>query len=311
MKIVFFGSGKFVIPSLEALLESHYRVIVVVTAPDKKMGRHLRLILSPTKELALSKNLTLFQPVNVNSSDSINYLKTQDADLFILTNFGQILSKQVLQIPKIFAINAHASLLPKYRGASPINWAIINGEAETGITIIKMNEFMDKGDIILREKIVILASDDSISLREKLSNLAASCLIKALDKIESGDRFFVRQTDAEASLAPKLKKQDGLIDWSKSAIEIHNRVRGLLPWPGSFTYYKNKLLKIYKAEVEAVIAQPERSAGTIVKVSNEGIFVTTGQGILLIIKLQLESGKIMDGRSFIAGHKINVGEKLG
>jgi len=311
MKIIFFGSGKFALPILEALLESNHRVIAVVTVPDKKMGRHLRLILSPTKELALSKNLTLFQPVNVNSSDSIKYLKSQDADLFIVTNFGQILTKQVLQIPKIFAINAHASLLPKYRGASPINWAIINNEAETGITIIKMSEFMDKGDIILREKIVILASDDSISLREKLSNLAASCLIKALDKIESGDRFFVRQTDTEASLAPKLKKQDGLIDWSKPAIEIHNRVRGLLPWPGSFTYYKNKLLKVYKAEVEAVIAQPEKSAGTIVKVSNEGIFVTTGQGILLIIKLQLESGKIMDGRSFIAGHKINVGEKLG
>ncbi|MFH1202684.1 MAG: methionyl-tRNA formyltransferase [Candidatus Omnitrophota bacterium] len=311
MDIVFFGTDKFALPCLQTLMESRYKVLAVVTGGDTRKGRHLPLVPSLIKEAALKKEIPVFQPQDINSPDSLKYLESLNPDLFIVVHFGQILKREVLAIPKIFSINIHASLLPKYRGASCINWAIINGDKETGITIIKMNEFMDKGEIILKDKIGILASDDYLSLKDKLSKLAASSFAKVLHKIENRDFSLTEQNEEEASYAPKLKKQDGLIDWQKSSLEIHNRIRGLLPWPGSFTYYKDELLKIYKSEVQNPTEVPKKLPGYISEVNKEGISVITGGGILTIKVLQLESSKVLDAGSFIAGHKISPGDTLG
>ena len=232
------------------------------------------------------------------------------ADLFVVAAYGKILTKDILQIPSNYAINLHASLLPKYRGAAPINWAIIQGENESGVTVFKMNEYMDEGEIILQEKMPILSTETAISLGEKFSRIGAKTLVKAVDLIEQGAVSFTAQDKDKASLAPKLKKSDGLIDWKTKACEIHNRVRGLQPWPGAFTYLNNKLLKIWESRL--VPGAGNGRPGEIVEVDNKkGILVQTGKDKLLITHLQLEGKGKMPTSEFILGHTIETGEKLG
>ncbi|MCM8771228.1 MAG: methionyl-tRNA formyltransferase, partial [Candidatus Omnitrophica bacterium] len=207
------------------------------------------------------------------------------------------------------AINLHASLLPKYRGAAPINWAIIKGEKETGISIIKMNQYMDAGEIILQKKIPIDNTDTNITLSQKLSHLGSEMLLEAIDLIANNKYNLVPQDEAVVSFAPLLKKEDGLIDWKKPARDIYNLIRGCLVWPGAFTHYKNKILKIWEAVVNHQMVS-EAEPGTIINLSKEGILVKTGQQNLLIIKLQLESGKAMSAYDFLQGHKLNIGDKF-
>ena len=310
MKIVFFGTSDFAVAAINALSSSKHRILAVVTAMDKRKGRGRKVGLSPVKIFAQDTGLPLLQPEDLRNDRFIQSLKNRQADLFVVCAYGKILTKEVLQIAKSFAINLHASLLPKYRGAAPVNWAIIQGESQTGVTVFKMNEYMDRGEIILQQKTDIAPEDTSISLNEKLSDMGAQALLKAIDLVEKGQAPFIEQDESQVSLAPKLKKEDGLINWKAKSYEIHNRIRGLQPWPGAFTYFENKLLKIWESKV--IEGEKEKNPGEIIDVdSAKGILVQTGKNLLLITILQLEGKKKMAASEFILGHKIKAGEKLG
>jgi methionyl-tRNA formyltransferase len=311
MNIVFFGSSQFAVSSLRALLTSGHKITCVVTQPDRKSGRHLHLVATPVKIFAQDAGLRIYQPPSVNTKDAIKFLRDLNSDLCVVIAYGQILSEEVLNIPKIFAINVHASLLPKYRGAAPINWAIIKGEKSTGITIIKMTREMDAGPIILERPIDISNDDTEITLEDKLSKLGADALLESLKLIEENRYNLVTQDETKVIFAPKLKKEDGLIDWHKPAEEIYNLIRGCLGWPGGFSYYKGKLLKIYKAGVIPLSRYSVSPLpGEIIEVSKEGIVVVTGKGNLVIQELQIEGKRRMTAEEFVAGHKILAGEIL-
>jgi len=310
MKIAFFGTSSFALPAITALSSSKHKILSVVTAPDKRKGRGQTLSFSPVKMFAQKKGLALSQPTNLQDAKFVQLLKNEPADLFVVCAYGKLLTAEVLRIPKIYAINLHASLLPKYRGAAPVNWALIRGENQTGVTVFKMDERMDEGEIILQEKTDISAQDTAVSLAEKLATIGANAVLEALDLIERGNAAFAVQDETQASVAPKLKKADGLLDWQNSALEIHNRIRGLQPWPGAFTYLEGKLLKIWASQV--IQGKKDAEAGEITQVDEKrGILVQTGRDKLLLTILQLEGKKKMSSPEFILGHRIKAGEKLG
>jgi len=312
MKIIFFGSDNFAVPSLKALLTTTHKVSCVVTQPDKQKGRGLHLEATAIKIAAKDAGLEIYRPKVVNENEAIEFLKGLSPDLFIVISYGQILSQGILNIPKIFAINAHASMLPKYRGAAPINWALIRGEKTTGVTIIKMTKDMDAGPIIMQQEIGIEEQDSAITLEDKLAKKAQELLINSLKAIENKTYNLTAQDEDKVSFAPKLKKEDGLIDWGKSAQDIYNLIRGCLGWPGVFTYYKGKLLKIYKAKVIVLPKyQSTRAPGEILETSKDNIVVVTGKDNLVIEELQIEGKRKMRVDEFIAGHKISLGEILG
>ncbi|MDD5431422.1 MAG: methionyl-tRNA formyltransferase [Candidatus Omnitrophica bacterium] len=308
MNIIFFGSSQFAQSSLAALLERGYKVSCVVTQPDRKKGRGMHLEPTSVKALAIEHGLEVYQPDDINTNESGSFLNKFKPNLFVVVAYGQILSEEVLKIPSVFSINAHASLLPKYRGASPINRALINSEVKTGVTIIKLTKNMDAGPIIAQEEILIKNEDDSIILGEKLSKLSAELLIKAIIAIENNKYELLEQDENKVSFAPKLKKDDGLINWSKSANQINDLIRGCLPWPGAFTHYNSKLLKIFRAEVGSI--QNLDLPGKIIEISKEGLRVSTSKDSLIIKELQIEGKRRMKVEEFIAGHKICVGEML-
>ena len=304
MKLVFFGTSEFAITSLKALISSRHEILALVTQPDRKKGRSLKLSPPATKVVALTHDIPVYQPQDASSLESVEYLKKLGADLFVVISFGQILKKEVLSVPRLYSVNLHGSLLPKYRGAAPTNWAVINGEKASGVTIIKMNERMDEGDIIAKRQIKIELVDTNITLSEKLSDAGASLLIETLELIEKGKVVFIKQDDSAATYAPKLKKEDGLINWSEPALKIHNRVRGLLPWPGAYTYYDGKILKLLQTKLPDKAAVEKASPGEVLDIGKEGIAVRTGSGDLMIEYLQLEGKKDMDAASFVRGHHI-------
>lgn len=309
MKIVFFGSSDFAVPSLKRLLDSAHEVLAVVTRPDREKGRRLKVTPTPVKTIALKKGVSIYQPENVGEKESLECLKSLRADLFVVVAFGQILDKVVLDIPKLYSINLHASLLPKYRGAAPINRAVMNGERQTGLSIIRMNERMDAGDIILQRPAKIEKEDTSETLNRTLSNLGAILLLDAVRFIKRDKVTFKKQNEKKATLAPRLKKESGLINWENAALDIHNVVRGLIPWPCAYTFLNNKILKIWKSEVCSSRANPE--PGVIIDVQKEGLMIACGKDILIIKELQAEGGRRMDTTSFARGHKIEKGMLLG
>ena len=312
MDIVFFGSGKFAVRSLKALVAAGHKVRLVVTQPDRPKGRHLNLLPTEVKAKAQELKLTIYQPQNPNSEEALNYLQQFSADLFIVIAYGHILKKSVLGLPKLYPLNVHASLLPKYRGAAPINWAIINGEKESGISIIKMNEAVDAGDLLLQKKLAIEQSDNAEILEAKLEELSALSLIEALDLIAKGQANFTKQDDAFASFAPKLEKHHGLIEWNKNAYDIVNQIRGLIPWPGAWTYYQGKILKIWEAEAEAETLEGRlNKPGEVLQADKSGIRLAAGFGALKITELQMEGGKRIGPEAFLCGHKLAVGGRLG
>ncbi len=312
MKIVFFGSSSFAVESLQ-LLKSKHEIAAVFTQPDRRKGRHLHLAKTPVKICAENNKIEVFQPERIGDEQVIAMLKKFHADIFVVVSFGQKLSRQVLDIPKLYCINVHASLLPKYRGAAPINYAIVNGDKITGVSIMKMNEFMDAGDIILSKSIEI-GDDDSIVLMEKLGKLGAQALLEAIDSIEKGKVEFIRQDQTQVTKAHKLKKTDGFIDWQDSAESIHNRVRGLLPWPCAYTFYKGKFLKVLKSRVVDYLQQRHRDIkpGEVILVrKQEGIVVACGTGELMIERVQPEGKKVMDAHAFVLGHHMKPGDAFG
>jgi len=299
MKIVFFGSSGFAVTILEELARKE-DIRLVVTQPDRQKGRALKITPTPVKSKAETLGIKTFQPSRINTEESVIFLKNFNADLFVVVSFGQILSKAVLDLPKLHSINIHASLLPKYRGAAPINWAIANGEKETGVTVMKMNEKMDEGDIILKEAVSVSEEDDAVTLSEKLSGKGAKLLLDAIRLIRNNEAEFMPQDYSKATYAPKLKKEDGLIDWKKSAGEINNRMRAFAPWPGCFTCLGDKTLKIWKAK--PVVYMPG-VPGEILEINKNGILVKTGKDALKVEELQLEGSRRMTAEEFIAGHK--------
>ncbi len=302
MKIVFFGSSNFAVPILEELAKSE-DIVLVVTQPDRQKGRSLKIAPTAVKSKAAELGIKTFQPAKVNSKESIEFLKKFNADLFIVVSFGQIMSKAVLSLPKLYCLNIHASLLPEYRGAAPINWAIANGEKETGVTIMRMNEKMDEGDIALKDTLSIGELEDAIALTKKLSIKGADLLLDAIKLIKDDEVEFTAQDNSKATYGPKLKKEDGLVDWAKSADEIYNRIRAFAPWPGCFTHLDKKILKIWKAEPCIDPGDSNLKPGAILEVNKNGILVKTGKGVLKIEELQLEGSRKMTAEEFIAGHK--------
>jgi methionyl-tRNA formyltransferase len=310
MKIVFFGTSEFAIPALRALIDSRHEVLAVVTQPDRKRGR--RLVLSPpqTKVLAETKGIPVYQPVDASSAESVKYLAKLNADLFVVVSFGQILKKELLIIPKLYAINLHGSLLPRYRGAAPTNWAIINGDSESGVTIMRMNERLDEGDIILKHAVRIDENDTNMTLSEKLSEMGAKSLLEAIDLIEKGKVAFEKQDDSLATYAPKLKKEDGLIDWKEPAARIHNKVRGFLPWPSAYIHYGKKILKVLKTHLIEAPDQLPGKPGEVIAINEDGIRVRCGSGSILIAHLQLEGKTAMSSSSFLRGHRLFIGDRF-
>ena len=309
MKIVFFGTNQFAVISLEALCNSRHELAAVVTQPDKKRGRGLKLAFPPVKVFAEKRGLKIYQPSLLKEKSFIDEISKINPDLLIVVSYGKILPKEVLDIPEMYAVNLHASLLPKYRGAAPINWAIINGETETGITVIKMNEHMDQGDIITSRKVKIEPEDTAGSLSDRLARIGADSLLETIELIEKGKAVQLSQDDRAATFAPRIKKDDARIDWSKTSVEVSNFIRGMNPHPGAFSYIGEKLIKIWKAKSLSV---PEGyNAGEIVDLKKEqGIVVSTGKGSLLITELQLEGKKRMGAIEFLRGHKVKVDQKL-
>ena len=308
-KIIFFGSSDFAVPSLQALVRRGFAISFVVTQPDRKKGRHLHLGVPAVKTAAENLALAILQPEKLSDSHCIAQIKAAEPDLLVVASYGKIISKQILAIPKTFALNVHGSLLPQYRGAAPIPWALINGEQKTGVTIMKMNERIDEGDIIAQSAIDIAHADIAGTLSDKLSHLGAELLIETIDAIRDKKFSLTPQDNRKASYAAKLKKADGLINWDQPAAAIHNRVRGLLPWPGAFTHYKGKVLKLWKTAA-CPLDIPIVRAGTVIAVTKDALVVAAAEGGVRIEEVQLESGRRMPVSDFIAGHKVSIGDRF-
>ena len=308
LKIIFMGTSAFAVSSLKALIEKGEDVVCVVTQPDRPKGRGREVQQSPVKEVALARHLPLLQPQSVKDAESIAYLRNFSPDLFVVVAFGQILSREVLDIPPHGAINVHASLLPRYRGAAPINWALINGEEMTGVTTMLLDEGMDTGPILLQRLLDIEPEDNVPSLQDKLSLLGSELLMETVGQLKKGELKPVPQDHTKASYAPRLKKDDGLIDWRKSAQEIYNLIRGMTPWPTAYTHLEGKALKIFNSVV--IEEEVKGEAGKISGVSREGIRVITGKGSLLIRDVQLQDRKRMKVSEFIQGYRVQTGTVL-
>lgn len=300
MKLVYMGTPQFAVAALRALAEAGHEIVGVVARTDKPAGRGKHLVAPPVKLAAQELGLPVFQPKRVRDAEFIAQLQTLNPEAIVVAAYGQILPKEILSSPKFGCINIHASLLPSYRGAAPINWAIIQGEQETGVTIMQMDEGMDTGAILLQERIVIGPQDTAGSLTEKLSLLGARIIVEALPLIASGKLIPVAQNSSQATMAPLLKKENGLIDWTISALEIHNRVRGFSPWPGAYSFLDGKLIKILATE--AVDGQAEPGA---LSENGKGVLEAgTGKGLLRILNIQPEGKKPMTGAEFLRGHRV-------
>lgn len=308
MNIIFMGTPQFAVPSLKALIKSGYQISAVVTQPDRPVGRKQVLTPPPVKKLAEKENITVFQPERVKDADFIKSLKAQKPDVIVVVAYGQILSKEILEIPSIGCINVHASILPEYRGAAPIQWAIIDGKEETGVTTMWMDEGLDTGDIFKQKSIKINDKWSTIELAEVLADLGADLLIDTLNNIENGELIRIPQDDEKSSYASLLRKEHGKIEWNKSAKQIYNQIRGLHPWPGVYTIRNGKKIKILKAKpVDIKSNLPGEFMG---KFNKQGFLVGTGKGCLLITHLQEAGKKKMDALSYLAGHPMSEGERF-
>lgn len=307
MRVVYMGTPQFAVPPLQTLAEAGHDIAAVITRTDKPAGRGRGIAAPPVKLFALERHLSLYQPKRVRDPEFIENLHRVAPDVIVVAAYGQILPKAILALPKHGCINIHASLLPSYRGAAPINWAIIRGDRETGITIMQMDEGMDTGNILMQESIPIGPDDTAGALTEKLSALGARMIAAALPLIVSGSLKPRSQDPAKASLAPLLKKEDGLIDWTLSAGELHNRVRGFTPWPGAFTFLDGDLVKILKTVTVPGSGKP----GAITAEGGTRLLVGTGEGLLRIITIQPAGKKPMDASEFLRGHRGVEGKTFG
>ncbi len=301
MRIIFFGTPAFAIPSLVALLQSEEEVIAVVTQPDKKKGRGRISSPSPVKELAIDRGIKILQPVNIKDPLFLNGLSKIMPEIIVVVAYGRILPAQILRLPSHGCINVHASLLPKYRGAAPIQWAIINGEKKTGITTMLMDEGLDTGNILLQEETEISSDDNAETLGNKLAEIGASLLIRTIKGIRSGYIKPIPQKGTPG-YAPPLKKEDGRLNWSKTATEIFNFVRGMYPWPCAYCYLNKERIKITRVKMLEGSGIPRR-----VEKTGEELIVGTGEGLISIIELQPEGKIPMSAKAFLQGRRLKEG----
>jgi methionyl-tRNA formyltransferase len=307
------GTPDFAVPSLKALLDSGENVVSVITQPDRPKGRGRKLTPPPVKELALQAGLPVLQPEKVKEKEFLATLEGFNPDLIVLTAYGRILPGSLINLPLHGTINVHASLLPKYRGAAPVQWALINGEAETGVTIMQMDEGLDTGDILLAEKLPISPDDTAGSLFMKLAELGGIALQKALAHLRANKLTPIKQDDSLATHAPLLKKEDGLVNWSKSAEQISCLIRGLDPWPTTYTTLSGKRFRLFspmainQSDYQFPISEP----GMVCQADHNGLVISTGSGYLLIREVQPEGSRRMDVDAYLRGHPIEPGTRLG
>jgi len=313
-RIVFMGTPAFAVPSLKALLDRGENVVCVVTQPDRPKGRGRKIMMPPVKELALKASIPVLQPESIRGGEFLAELRQYNPDIIGLTAYGNILPENIINLPPLGTINVHGSLLPKYRGAAPIQWALINGETETGITIMQMDKGVDTGDILLQEKLPIGPEDTAGSLSGKLAELGGKALGAALDLLRLDKLNPTQQDNNLASLAPLLNKEDGLVNWLHSAVQISCQIRGLDPWPTTYTTLSGKRLRLFSPEVAdkslclgCSISEP----GIICTANRDGLLITTGDGCLLIKEIQAEGSRRMSVEAFLSGHTIQSGTLLG
>lgn len=307
MKIVFMGTPKFAVPALKKIIDN-FGVACVFTQPDKPKGRGKKIAYSPIKEVALENNIKVFQPVKLkNDNEAIDYLKKLEPDFIIVVAFGQILNKEVLDIPKYGCINLHASLLPKFRGAAPLNWAIIKGEKRSGNTTMLMDIGLDTGDMLLKNEVEITEDMTTGELHDLLSESGGDLLIKTINGLVDKSITPIKQSD-ETFYAKMLNKDVARIDWKDTAENIHNLIRGLNPWPIAHTTYKDLSMKIHESKVLKEISN--KDPGTIIEVSKGGMKISTGNGVLLVKKVQFPNGKPLTIEQYINGNEIGVHEKV-
>jgi methionyl-tRNA formyltransferase len=302
------GTPQAAVPSLERILIDGHEVVAVYTQPDKPSGRGNKITFSPVKELALAQGLAVFQPQRIKPPEALEQFQSHRADVAVVVAYGRILPATFLNAFSNGAINVHFSLLPKYRGAAPVNWAIVNGETETGVTTMKMDEGLDTGDILLQRSTGIGSDETAIALMERLSVVGAELLSETLRELDSLKH--VKQDTDLASLAPIMKKEDGLIDWKSSATEIADRVRGFQPFPTAYTYFQSKRLTLWQAGATES-ASDSFSLGEVVEAKGNELTISCGFGLLKIGELQLEGKKRMSTRDFLNGVKLKVGDRLG
>lgn len=308
MRIVFMGTPEFAVPSLEALLASGDEVVGVISQPDRPKGRGHELAPPPVKILAQQAGIPILQPLKIRTPDFLEALAAWKPDLIAVTAYGRILHAPILNLPPMGCVNVHGSLLPKYRGAAPVQWAVINGETETGITTMLMDEGMDTGAMLLQESIPILPDDTAGTLAPRLASLGGRLLVETISRLKAGTITPMTQDHARATLAPLLKKEDGAIDWSTDARSIANRIRGLSPWPGAYTFYGQERWNIWKAAAAQTPTQEQ--PGTLLTVTKQSLTVSTGGGALEILEIQAANSKRMSIAQFLAGHRLNPGEQL-
>ena len=309
MKIVYMGTPDFSVGALEALIQAGHEVTAVVTQPDKAKGRSGQMQCSPVKECAVRHGIPVFQPVKIKTPESMEELKKYEADIYIVAAFGQILSREILEMPRFGCVNIHASLLPKYRGAAPINQCILDGERETGVTIMQMDAGIDTGDILTQKKVIIEDKETAQSLFDKLAQAGAELIVETLPMIEKGEITPVRQDERLASHVKMMDKSMGKIDWTLDAACIERLVRGLDPWPSAYTFCQGRSVKIWSSD--ALTAGHTEQPGTIVAVAKDSFDVACGKGVLRIYELQLEGKKRMDTKSFLLGSQWKAGMLLG
>ena len=311
IRIVYMGTPDFAVEPLEAIIKAGYEVAAVVTQPDKQKGRGKEVKMTPVKVCALRHGIPVFQPVKIKEPEAVAELEKYQADLFVVAAFGQLLSEEILNMPEYGCINIHASLLPAYRGAAPIQWAVLNGEKESGVTIMQMDKGLDTGDMLLKRSVELSPKETGDSLHDKLMHLGAELIVEALPKLEKGELVPEKQKDELSSYAKKLTKAMGQIDWSKDAVSLERWIRGLNSWPSAYTFFGGKTLKIWEARVAEENGAQKAEPGHVVSVSREGFTVACGQGALQILSLQLEGKKRVLTREFLLGYQVEPGMILG
>ena len=312
MRIIFMGTPEFAVPVLESLINSRHEVVAVVTQPDRPKGRGKNMQFSPVKECALAHNIPVMQPVNVSVPEVIDELRAYEPELIVVVAFGQFVTKKIREMPKYGCINVHASLLPKYRGAGPIQWAVINGEKESGVTTMYMCREIDKGDMLLKDTVALDPKETGDSLHDKLSMMGGPLLLKTIDQLENGSAVRIPQCEEESTYAPKLEKTMGNIDWTMDADRIERLVRGLNSWPGTFTKIHGKTVKIWDCDVvrQETLTENQAAAkpGTVIVSEKDQLIVKAGNGALSLRMLQPEGKKNMTVDAYLRGYPIAQGE---
>lgn len=309
MKVIFMGTPDFSVGTLKALVEAGHEVVLAVTQPDKPKGRGKEMQFTPVKECATEYGIPVYQPKRIREPECVEVLRNYEADIMVVVAFGQILPKEILEMCPYGCVNVHASLLPKYRGAAPIQWAIIDGEEVTGVTTMQMNEGLDTGDMLLKTEVVIEPKETGGSLHDKLSEAGATLCVETLKALEAHNITPIPQGEMTTAYAKMLDKQLGNIDWKKSATEIERLIRGLSPWPSAYTSWNGKVMKIWDAS--ALEATERNVSGTIVRVEKDAFYVQTGSGLLKVSELQIPGKKRMDAGAFLRGYQVKEGEILG